>query len=91
MCIRDRYKGNAAEQALFASVGKDTQLQVMKAFTTCADIKINLVIDHVVRVSALFINFSPVLLHASSLCSRLLSFPPALCGEWRSSEAFPGA
>lgn len=42
------HKGNARAVDLFASVGKDTQQQVMKAFTQCADIKINLVIEHVV-------------------------------------------
>lgn len=42
-------KGSAQAVDMFASVGKDTQQQVMKAFTDCAEIKVNLVIDHVVR------------------------------------------
>ena len=61
------HKGNAKDEALFSSVGKDTQLQVMKAFTACADIKINLVIDHVVRLPSLFFQVP------CSACMRFIS------------------
>lgn len=49
-CMGRAYKGNAQAEELFASVGKETQQQVMRAFTACAELKINLVIDHVVRL-----------------------------------------
>jgi hypothetical protein len=49
-CMGKVHSGNAQAVEMFASVGKETQQQVMRAFTECADIKMNLVIDHVVRI-----------------------------------------